>query len=311
MQRFLSIVSALFAGIVVALVGTLAAGAADKTFISRAGGPSSYSAQLGVQATAVYVLVGGGRLRGLYIESKPRTDLGKLLNLSPGMVLLSVDGYSMSSTTVADQWIAKRPKITLQYKYVIMSGGKPTIQEAQKEVSQLASSSQAGSSAQGQGIGPVHHILRRAGRAESAAELESLIITLVNQSRTKEGLPALKNDAGLAGGAKKYAQYMAQWEKDYDVFGNRSVHQDLQGRLPHERAQQAGISNFLSENIGRGTREGVADSDIIRTVHAQMMAEAPGQGGHRENLMDAQAASIGVGVCCTQGRLFFVEWFGK
>ncbi|WP_448887309.1 CAP domain-containing protein, partial [Enterobacter kobei] len=82
-------------------------------------------------------------------------------------------------------------------------------------------------------------------------------------------------------------------------------HRDLNGKGPLERAQLAGISNFLNENIGRNINQ--PGKNGLNILHRQMMASP----GHRPAIMDVEAHLVGIGSAMAGNRLFLVEVFGK
>lgn len=292
MLRFLAIVICV---LFLALPGVVA-----KEFMFRASSaPATYSTQLGVMALPVYVIINNARHQGLYINTAPSLQLGKDMGLHEGMVLLTLGGYSIYSTKAADDWVKQHRQGKAQYTYVVMVGGKPTIRTGQSQVT--ATLKQSTYSAHSE------------SSPASADELETYSLALINESRRREGLSTLQQDSSLARLARQYAEYMAQHPREYDVFGSRGPHIDLQGRSPADRAQEAGISYFQSENIGRGTRGGIGESDrgTIRTVHMQMMAEPVGVPNHRSNIMDVQAHRVGIGVARTSGRLYMAQEFGN
>jgi len=98
------------------------AAAADKsasiTITSPPAAPS-YSKQLGVQAAPVTVVVDSVEQHGLFIYSNPNKALGKALKLRQNVLLLSLDGYAVSSVETVDSYLERRPKNkALTYEYI-------------------------------------------------------------------------------------------------------------------------------------------------------------------------------------------------
>jgi uncharacterized protein YkwD len=156
----------------------------------------------------------------------------------------------------------------------------------------------------------------RTGSSESAqvseGELEAYCLSLINESRRQEGLSPLVLDGSFARMAQQYANYMAQNSEQFELSVSRSPHIDLQGRNQMQRAAAAGLATrFTGECIGRTSRGGNSDKTMILTVHRQMMSEAPGSGGHRDNIMNPDATVVGVGIARLPKRQYLVEEFGQ
>ena len=84
------------------------------------------------------------------------------------------------------------------------------------------------------------------GTAVIAQSPANEILTLVNNLRTANGLPAFQYDSSLATAAQNQASWMAQ-------TGTYS-HYQTNGSSPQSRADAAGYIGFVSENIVGGTK---------------------------------------------------------
>lgn len=284
--------------ICIALHGTQAR--AEKPYLFLKSNTPTYSKQLGLMAVPVYVMINNARHSGIYIKTAPGLEAGKKMGLREGMVLLTMGGYSIGSCEQADDCIMQRSNGgTMQYTYVALDHGKPTIRSAQSEVVKTAA------------LPTVYSAQSSSG--QSASELEAISFSLVNQSRKAEGLNELQSDSSLANLARKYAEYMANNGQAYDVRkSSRSPHDDLQGRTAAERAHEAGISYFQSENIGRAVLAlNLPANRSIRIIHQQMMAEPAGMQNHRGSILDPQANKLGVGVAVSGDRLYMAQEFGR
>jgi uncharacterized protein YkwD len=145
----------------------------------------------------------------------------------------------------------------------------------------------------------------------SVDELETYCLSLINESRRQDGLPSLQPDASLARLARQYAEYMAQHSEQYELSVPRSPHIDLDGRNQLQRANAAGLmAIWRGECIGRTSRGGPSDKDMILDVHRKMMNEPPGY-GHRENILAHDANVVGIGVARLPQRLYLTEEFGQ
>lgn len=127
---------------------------------------------------------------------------------------------------------------------------------------------------------------------QKVPDTERTLFDAVNRERTERKLPLLKWDEGLARAARKHAQLMAE-------------HDLLDHQVPGEpdlaiRAREAGASfSHITENIGMGVS---ADSFHEGWMHSP---------GHRANILDDLADSIGIAVVEGDGELYAVEDFAR
>lgn len=113
--------------------------------------------------------------------------------------------------------------------------------------------------------------------ARTEAEAESLMLRLVNDDRSKAGLPALLPDEQLATMARRHSRDM----RDRDFFAHVSPRS---GHLA-DRADRQGITyRRLGENIAVGVDVREAQRALLRSP------------GHRKNLLDPKFTHIGIGV---------------
>jgi uncharacterized protein YkwD len=277
--------------------------AADRTFIYRTSNKTSASQRLGVTTVPAYAVIDGKRHPGLYIASSPTTELGRNMRLAPGMVLLTVEGYTMTSSQVADNWLASRTHSSqILFTYVTMQNGKPRISSGQAQAQSQDSSGDTQ-------VGPPKTMSLRS-KAESTEELESFDLGLINTARRAEGAAPVRRDSALSKLAQDYADYMAEHPGPYEISSGRSPHVDLQGRSPADRAREAGISMQVFENIGRGSRVGFSsDKAVLSTIHQQMMSEPRGVPNHRSTIMDPQSTCVGIGIARAPDRLYLAQEF--
>jgi uncharacterized protein YkwD len=121
---------------------------------------------------------------------------------------------------------------------------------------------------------------------------DELLLDSANRARAAQGLHPLRWDNSLANAAQLHAQRMAQ-----------------QNMLSH---QLPGEEDFKARAIRAGARfssiaENVAEGPSPAGIHLQWMNSA----AHRENLLDADLDSIGVGVAQRNGQFFAVEDFSR
>lgn len=123
-------------------------------------------------------------------------------------------------------------------------------------------------------------------------DTERLLFEAANRERAERKLPLLKWDEGLARAARKHAELMAQ-------------HDLLEHQVPGEsdlatRAREVGASfSHIAENIGM--------ADSADKFHDGWM-HSP---GHRANILDQVADSVGIAVIEGEGELYAVEDFAR
>jgi uncharacterized protein YkwD len=284
----------------------LPAVASDTSGVYRMSNQKTFSSQLGADTIPTCVVVNNVRHMGIYIATTPSTELGRNMRLSQGMVLLTVDGYSITSGRMADSWIGHRPaRKPMLFTYALAQDGKPSINSAQIQgsasapVSSATASTPSGTSASSGADHPKP--------VAQQGDLVTYCISMINESRKSGGLSPVQEDSTLAKFGADYADYMAKNGDKFDIKSNNNPHQDMSGRGPHERAQQAGLTNFLDESIGRSSRS-LGDMRQLTILHQQMMT---GTGGHRDIIMNPEARLVGVGIARGPNRLYLTEEFGK
>lgn len=123
------------------------------------------------------------------------------------------------------------------------------------------------------------------------------VLSLVNQERATEGLPALKRNALLERSAQKYAEVMRQ-DGHFD-------HAGPDGRSPTDRIKAEGYPDvpacncnrqyYYGENIARG-----------QTTPAQVVRDWMNSAGHRANILSKNYKEIGIGISGT----YWAQSFG-
>jgi uncharacterized protein YkwD len=117
------------------------------------------------------------------------------------------------------------------------------------------------------------------------------MLALVNTARAGAGCAPLVADAGLAAVAQAHSADM----RDRDFFD----HVNPDGLDPFERAEQAGQTNSRAENIASG-----------QATAADVMADWMDSSGHRDNILDCELRTLGVGVAEGPGGPWWTQLFG-
>ncbi|MFE7140058.1 CAP domain-containing protein [Streptomyces sp. NPDC057644] len=123
------------------------------------------------------------------------------------------------------------------------------------------------------------------------ASARSEVLALVNQERAKVGCSPLSTSAPLTSLAQNFSEDMAA-RGFFD-------HTDPDGDTPWDRAAQAGVQGLGAENIARG------QADAQAVMEGWMNSE-----GHRENILNCDYKTIGIGVHEGSGGPWWVQNFG-
>lgn len=144
-----------------------------------------------------------------------------------------------------------------------------------------------------------------AGRSSAAPELdteESVFLTLINNYRAQNGLPALQSNYILNQAADWYAtdmatkNYFGHAQYCYDNFGKYQAHCDSLGRWPGARAGYFGYPQGVGENTAAGFST------------AQNVFNAwKGSAGHNANMLGSYLV-IGIGWACNSGAYYGCYW---
>ena len=123
---------------------------------------------------------------------------------------------------------------------------------------------------------------------EIATELEQRLVAQINAERAAEGLPALKIEAHLNSSAQSHSEWMGE-------TGTFS-HTGEDGSSATDRIEDAGFpltgSWQTAENIAFISVTGELDAGEADRMHEGLMESA----GHRANILDPNAAYVGIGL---------------
>ncbi|MCZ2848437.1 CAP domain-containing protein [Modestobacter sp. VKM Ac-2978] len=120
---------------------------------------------------------------------------------------------------------------------------------------------------------------------------EGQVLALVNAERTSAGCAPVSADAGLAAVARAHSADM----RDRGYFD----HVTPEGLDPSARARAAGIGYARAENIASGQPDAAA-----------VMAAWMSSPGHRQNILNCQLRTLGVGVATGSGGPWWTQLFG-
>jgi hypothetical protein len=128
--------------------------------------------------------------------------------------------------------------------------------------------------------------------AQQVSVSEQYLLAMANTERVQRGLSPLQWNPALYNAAQKHCQQMAE---------RQSISHQYPGEPElAQRGKQAGAKfNRISENVAEAPT-------AVRIHDAWMHSE-----GHRENLLDEQADSVGISVMERNGQLYAVEDFER
>jgi uncharacterized protein YkwD len=132
------------------------------------------------------------------------------------------------------------------------------------------------------------------GRQRTTVELrEDEVVTLTNRERARAGCADLRVDSRLHAAARAHSEDMA-------ATGTMS-HTGSDGSTPWDRAEDAGYTQAMAENVAVGYR---TPADV---VEGWMNSD-----GHRANILNCDAKAIGVGLAYGRdGTPYWTQLFGR
>ncbi len=118
--------------------------------------------------------------------------------------------------------------------------------------------------------------------ADTASD-EARVLTLIQQTRSSVGAPALRVDSALTSAARSWAAKMAR-----------------DGTISHNVGLGSQVTaSKLAENVGMG--------GSVDIVHQSFLNSS----GHRANMVDSGVNSVGVGVAYANGYVFVVQDYAQ
>jgi Cysteine-rich secretory protein family len=123
---------------------------------------------------------------------------------------------------------------------------------------------------------------------EIATELEQRVVALINEERAAEGLSPLKIEAHLNSSAQSHSDWMGETGTfSHTGEGGSSATERIEGAdFPLTGSRQT------AENIAFISPTGEMDAGEVDRMHEGLMESA----GHRANILDPNAAYVGVGL---------------
>lgn len=129
---------------------------------------------------------------------------------------------------------------------------------------------------------------------EEIAEVEKMVVDLINEDRQAHGLKPVEWDQTAADAARKHVQE----EADYGFIS----HWTMEGVKPQQRYTLAGGLDAVQENQSvtlwiNDQFKGISKEELYKVVaehHTAMVNEQPPEDGHRKNILDPHHTGVGV-----------------
>ncbi len=138
------------------------------------------------------------------------------------------------------------------------------------------------------------------------AELEQLLVDLINDERLRAGARALRENAGLAACARRHSAEM----RDLEYFGHESPTPELRGMRDRYRLVSAEEPRVLGENIARRYRVAGPDPVLSREAIARSHEALMSSSGHRRNILNPAFEFVGIGIAINDcGDYWVTEMF--
>ena len=144
-----------------------------------------------------------------------------------------------------------------------------------------------------------HHALAQA--PEFAAEVETRVIALTNETRAKNGAAPLQAESRLTDAARGFAAYIASTGK---------LEHDADGTTPAERVKKRGYGYcIVAENLGMEYSSGGFTPERLSSNFVDGWMASP---THRGNILESDLTQIGVGVSRSKaGEYYAVQVFAR
>ncbi|WP_299952346.1 CAP domain-containing protein [uncultured Modestobacter sp.] len=251
-----------------------------------------------VAAVALTAALSGGTLPG-FADAASSTELDPRAGATPPVTGSADPGTPSGSAPAASSPAAAPVETTTAAPSPVSTPAPPPEPEpapapapAPPSVIAPAPRSPAPSVAPAPAPAPVPAPPPAAAAAPAAPGPEGQVLALVNTERAAAGCAPVSADDGLAAVARAHSTDM----RDRDFF----AHVNPDGVDPFARAEAAGVDYARAENIASGQPDAAA-------VMAAWMAST----GHRENILNCDLRTLGVGVATGSGGPWWTQLFGS
>lgn len=238
---------------------------------------------------AAYGNINGINVKGTYLTNVHETGLARNFGMVSGDLLLMINNKVTESPEQTLGLITEFSGVKSTLKFARKEGDILVIHESPCYWEIHASIGTSVSSPGTDDVDSYGAVTHAPQHQVTADELEDFMMQLVNNARSMNGgLSKLKKSKALSDMARAYADDMAKRK----FFS----HKNPEGLGMVERAQAAGITQPISENLG--THRSILElREQVKQCQQIMMNEpANVPGNHRGHILDPENKSVGIGV---------------
>ena len=268
------------------------------------------SSSLQAWGVPAFVMVAGKKQTGFFVTAIS-SGLGLDLGLASGDVLVNIAGRQVESGPQIDKILTETKAGNLRAQIARVRGtrisllnpmtrfegySKAAVPQAKQEVIMIS-----GSRRSDRPEVEIEDKPYERKEAPNQSALEDHMFSLVNQDRRANGIAPVRRSQGLSRVARAYAEDM----------GRRGFfdHRDPEGRLPVDRARQAGIQASVWENIAWQEAHRSYENLVDRCQNAMMSEPKDDPNNHRGNILRPQHQVTGIGVAAFGSRVICVQEF--
>lgn len=258
------------------------------------------SDKLEFSGVPVQCYINRGRSKGTFITRLHKGGPAYNSGIRAGDVILKINDRVIYNARIADAVIQTSGADSARVQIAKNMGSQLQVRNFRVNWSNLVSVSPTAFNTRD------HNSLNRSKQKNetvSIKALEDYLFTLINADRKANGnLPPYTRSSGLSSLARKYATDQAKRQF--------TGHRDPEGRMPQDRANMAGISVPVAENVAYAEGDSMTYSGKVQYCQETMMDEPPNQINHRSTILSPDYQYCGVGVGITKnGRVHVVQEF--
>lgn len=264
-----------------------------------------HSDRILISGVPVSCLIGNSQVKGTYVTRVVKDGPAFKSGIRARDVILKVNDRIMVNARHIDTAVQSLKGKMAQVKFARRSGDRMVVRSFNANWSGLATPFRYTKSKKNKKPRIINRPKGYKENAASIAQLETFLFNLVNKDRRENGnLPPYARSAGLSNLARAYATDQAK--------RGFTGHRDPEGRMPQDRARQAGINAFVCENVAWCSSESMNHAGKVRYCQDSMMSEPPNQINHRGAILSSEYKYCGVGVGIGKdGKVYVCQEFSS